>query len=49
MTDSIDQYLWYQSFDYSIKIKHVLMIIALFTIIFLEEVGRFFIAVAELR
>jgi hypothetical protein len=37
MIDCIDRYYRYQSFDYSIKIE----------IVFLEEVGRFFIAVAK--
>jgi hypothetical protein len=37
MIDSIDQYYWNRSFDYLITIK----------IVFLEEVGHFFIAMAK--
>jgi hypothetical protein len=51
MTNSINRYYPYQSFDYSIKIKPSFQCFSIFTLFtiffFLAEVGCFFIAMAK--
>jgi hypothetical protein len=50
MTDSIDRYYRYRSFDYSIKIKLSFQCFGNFYTFyhgFLEEVGRFFVTMAK--